>query len=80
MAKVTAERLEGVADSVFNGSISGSHLARAVGIPRSTLHIYMRKRGLTLTVARRLAAALDREATKLREAARDLRDAINDAA
>ncbi len=80
MAKITAERLEGVADFVFNGSISGSHLARVVGIPRSTLHIYMRKRGLEVSVARKLAAALDREATKLREVARELRDEINDAA
>ena len=78
MAKVTAERLERVADSVFNGSISGSHMARVLGIPRSTLHIYMRKRGLEVSTARKLAAALDREATKLREVARELRDEIND--
>ncbi len=80
MAKITAERLSRVADFVFGGVISGSHLARVVGVPRSTLHIYMRKRGLTVPVARRLAAALDREATKMREAARELRDEINDAA
>lgn len=78
MSKISAERLERVADFVFNQR--GSQLARAVGIPRSTLHIYMRKRGLEVPVARKLAAALDREATKLREAARELRNEINDAA
>ena len=75
MAKIPAVRLERVADFVFNQR--GSHLARAVGIPRSTLHIYMRKRGLEVPTARKLAAALDREATKLREVARELRDEIN---
>jgi hypothetical protein len=37
----------------------------------------MRKRGLEVPTARKLAAALDREATRLREAARELRDEIN---
>jgi hypothetical protein len=78
MAKIPAERLAGVADFIAEGSISGSHLARAVGMPRSTFHIYMNERGLEVPVARKLAAALDREATKLREVARQLRDEIND--
>jgi len=38
----------------------------------------MRKRGLEVPTARKLAAALDREATKLREVARELRDEINE--
>ncbi len=75
MTKIPAVRLERVADFVFNQR--GSHIARALGIPRSTLHIYMRKRGLEVQTARKLAATLDREATKLREAARGLRDEIN---
>ena len=80
MRKISAERLERVADFVFNGSLNGSHIARALNIPRSTLHIYMRQRGITVPVARKLAAALDREATNLRTIARELRDEINEAA
>ena len=77
MAKISVGRLSSVADCIFGGTVSGSKLAKKIGLSRSALWRYVRERGLEPSRAQALAAALDREATELREAARDLRAAID---
>jgi len=77
MAKISVVRLGSVADCLFAGTVSGSKIAKKIGLSRSALWRYVRERGLETSRAQALAAALDREATELREAARDLRDAID---
>jgi hypothetical protein len=75
--KISVDRLSPVADYLFGGAVSGSKMAQKIGLSRSALCRYMRERGLEQSHALSLAAALDREATELREAARDLRAAID---
>jgi biotin operon repressor len=75
--KITAERLTDVADYVLQrgGVISGTQVGREIGVSIDTLWKNLRKRGMQPAQARDLAQALDREATNLRTAARDLRAA-----
>ena len=77
MTKISVGRLESVASCVFGGTVSGSKIAKKIGLSRYALWRYIRERGLEKSHAQALAAALDREATELREAARDLRSAID---
>jgi len=78
MAKISVGRLSGVANYLFGGTVSGSKLAKKIGLSRFALWRYMRERGLEQSHALSLAAVLDREATGLREAARDLRAASDE--
>lgn len=77
MSKIEVDRLSRVADYLLEqgGTISATQIAKEINVTLPALWKNLRVRGIESSRARELASALDREATKLRDAARDLRAA-----
>lgn len=76
--KISHKRLRRIADAILgNPVVSGRAIAAKLNIEYRTFWTYLRSRGMPTRHVERLANLLDKEATKLNTAARNLRKEVS---